>query len=136
MFKDFAHSPSKLKATTSACKEQYPDRKLLAVMELHTFSSLNADFLDEYKGSMDDADCAIVYFNPDTVKHKKLDQIYPAQVQKAFGKENLWVITNNVELKKIMSDLIPKYEITLIMTSGNFGGLNLMDFSLSIPEST
>lgn len=136
MFKDFAHSPSKLKATTSACKEQFPKKKLLAVMELHTFSSLTAGFLDEYEGSMNDADCAIVYYNPDTVRHKKLDQIYPEQIQKAFGRSDLQVITSNAELKELVSKLIPKYEITLIMTSGNFAGLDLMDFTQSIPESS
>ena len=135
IFKDFAHSPSKLKATTSACKEQFPSKKLLAVMELHTFSSLTAGFLNEYKGSMNDADYAIVYFNPETVKHKKLDEIHPDQIRQAFEKNDLRVVTSNAELKEILSRLIPKFEITLLMTSGNFGGLDLMDFTRNIPES-
>lgn len=104
-------------------------------MELHTFSSLTAGFLNEYKGSMNDADYAIVYFNPETVKHKKLDEIHPDQIRQAFEKNDLRVVTSNAELKEILSRLIPKFEITLLMTSGNFGGLDLKDFTRNIPES-
>lgn len=75
VYKDFAHSPSKLKATLEAVRKQFPDRKLIACLELHTFSSLNENFLNEYKGTMADADVAIVYFNPKTIEHKKLPPI-------------------------------------------------------------
>ena len=91
VYKDFAHSPSKLKATTEALKKQYPNRKLIACMELHTFSSLNANFLQEYHGSMAQADEAFVYFNPHTIEHKKLTPITPAQVVDAFGGKNICV---------------------------------------------
>src|ERR1035437_4321590 len=89
VYKDFAHSPSKLKATTQAVKKQFPDRKLIACMELHTFSSLNENFLKEYGGSMALADEAIVYFNPHTIEHKKLKPITEEQVKQAFGGNNI-----------------------------------------------
>ena len=84
-YKDFAHSPSKLKATTQATKQQFTNRKVLACMELHTFSSLNETFLAEYDGAMNDADEAIVYFNPHTIAHKKLKPITEEQVLNYFN---------------------------------------------------
>src|SRR5690606_14201805 len=91
MFKDFAHSPSKLKATTNAVKNQFENRALIACMELHTFSSLNKTFLMEYNGSMSAADRAFVYFNPQTVKHKKLEEVSEELVFKAFNSENVTI---------------------------------------------
>lgn len=124
IFRDFAHSPSKLKATTNAVKDQYPDYKLIACMELHTFSSLNADFLEEYRGSMDSADEAIVYFNPATIAHKKLDEITPEQVEAAFGRE-LKIFTKNNELEEYIRSLDLSEISLLLMSSGTFGGINL-----------
>src|SRR5690606_31894107 len=83
-YKDFAHSPSKLKATVSAVKQQFPNRKLVACMELHTFSSLKKDFLPQYNGAMEEADIALVYFSPEVVAHKKLEIISAETVEKAF----------------------------------------------------
>ena len=85
MFKDFAHSPSKLKATTNAVKEQYPSRKVVACLELHTFSSLNQEFLPQFVGTMDNADLAYVYYNDDVVAHKNLPELSKDVVQKSFG---------------------------------------------------
>lgn len=85
VYKDFAHSPSKLKATTAAVQKQFPHRKLVACMELHTFSSLNKEFLKEYEGAMNTCDTAIVYFNPHTIAHKKLEPITADEVRRAFG---------------------------------------------------
>ncbi len=127
VYKDFAHSPSKLKATTNALKEQYPDRRLVACMELHTFSSLNEDFLKEYDGAMAAADEAYVYFNPHTIEHKKLKQITPEQVQAAFGTENVRVFTSSTELFDLLQSKQWNKANLLMMTSGNFDG---MDFSL------
>lgn len=124
IYKDFAHSPSKLKATTNALKEQYPDRKLIACMELHTFSSLNESFLLEYNGAMSAADEAFVYFNPHTIEHKKLKAITSDQVRSAFGSDNVRVFTNAQDL---MLELRSKNWIKsnlLMMTSGNFDGLD------------
>src|SRR5690606_14930768 len=83
-FKDFAHSPSKVKATTTAVKEQFPDRSLVACLELHTFSSLNANFLKDYKGSLDAADVAVVFYSPHAVEVKKLKEGTHAQIADAF----------------------------------------------------
>jgi len=129
IFLDFAHSPSKLNATVIAVKEQFFDRKLLAVMELHTFSSLNADFLNEYAGSLDKADVGVVYFNPEVIKHKKLKPITKEQVKKSFQNENLIVFTSQKDLVNYImsSDLTDKN--LLLMSSGNFSGIDLKDFA-------
>ena len=129
IFQDFAHSPSKLNATVNAVKEQFPERKLLAVMELHTFSSLNADFLNEYTGSLNKADVGVVYFNPEVIKHKRLKPITKEQVKKSFQNENLLVFTNQKDLVDYImsSDLTNKN--LLLMSSGNFSGIDLKDFA-------
>ena len=131
-FKDFAHSPSKLKATVHAVRQQYPDRKLIACMELHTFSSLTCDFLPQYKGCMDEADEAYVYFNPDVIKHKGLKPIEKEEVRNAFGGEQLEVFTDSVELQNLLS--AKKYDHTalILMTSGNFSGVDLITFARNL----
>ncbi|MEX1188132.1 MAG: Mur ligase family protein [Bacteroidia bacterium] len=123
IFKDFAHSPSKLKATTEAAKSQFPDKRLVACMELHTFSSLNAEFLEEYKGSMSSADEAIVYYNPHTVEHKKLAEITKDQVKKAFDNVSLQVYNNSEEVIQKLKSLDLNNSVLLMMSSGNFDGL-------------
>ena len=124
VFKDFAHSPSKLKATTKAVKEQFHDRKLCACMELHTFSSLNSEFLKEYKGAMDQADVAIVYFNPHTIAHKRLDPITEAQVKQAFDREDLLVFTDSKMLLERLYAEHWEQQNLLLMSSGNFDGVD------------
>jgi UDP-N-acetylmuramate: L-alanyl-gamma-D-glutamyl-meso-diaminopimelate ligase len=132
IFQDFAHSPSKLKATVSAVKEQYPNRKLTACMELHTFSSLTADFLPEYKDSMKEADKAYVYYNPKTIEHKKLVAITPEQVAEAFGGSNVQVFTDSAKLiEKLKSTTYQEHNL-LMMSSGNFDGINLKAFAMEI----
>ncbi len=129
IFLDFAHSPSKLNATVNAVKEQFPERKLLAVMELHTFSSLNADFLDEYGGSLNKADVGVVYFNPEVIKHKRLKPITKEQVKKSFQNENLIVFTRQKDfVNYIMSSDLTNKNL-LFMSSGNFSGIDLKDFA-------
>jgi UDP-N-acetylmuramate: L-alanyl-gamma-D-glutamyl-meso-diaminopimelate ligase len=127
MFKDFAHSPSKLKATTKAVKQQFPDRQLIACMELHTFSSLNKDFLDQYNGAMENADLAIVYYNEHTIAHKKLAYISPEEVRNAFGGNNLKVITDSEELKRLLIAFEWKGANLLMMSSGNFDGIDFLE---------
>lgn len=123
IYKDFAHSPSKLKATISALKEQFPKRRLVAVMELHTFSSLNAEFLLEYKGSMDKADEAIIYFNPKTIAHKGLAEITKQQVFEAFGRDDIRVFTESKEVIDAVKDHKWENKNLLMMSSGNFDGM-------------
>lgn len=131
-FKDFAHSPSKLKATTSAVKEQYPERKLYAYMELHTFSSLNKAFLPLYKNAMEKADSAIVYFNPDVVAHKKLPELSIEEVQKAFG-GNVFVMNKTEDVLSHIRSQSWENTCLLMMSSGNFDGI---DFSALGSELT
>lgn len=128
-FKDFAHSPSKLKATVHAVKSQYADRKLVACMELHTFSSLTEEFLPQYAGSMSEADVAYVYYNPETLKHKQLKEISPEQVKIAFGGNNVEVFTDAQLLQNKLKTLNYDNSALLLMTSGNFSGLDLVEFA-------
>ena len=104
-YKDFAHSPSKLKATVHAVRSQFPDKKLIACMELHTFSSLTESFLPQYAGCMQEADMAFVYYNPEVIKHKKLQAITPEEVQKAFGGNNLTICNDSEAFKQKMQSL-------------------------------
>jgi len=123
VYKDFAHSPSKLKATSSAMKKQFQERKLVACMELHTFSSLNEEFLKQYTGCMDKPDTAIVYFSPEAIAHKKLEPISKEQVHTAFGRENLLVFTNSIELEEYLKSLNWNNKNLLMMSSGTFDGI-------------
>lgn len=123
-FKDFAHSPSKVAATTKAVKEQYPDRKLIACLELHTYSSLNAEFLKEYQGALDDADLAVVFYSPDAVKIKQLQEVTYEQIAQAFKRDNLVIYTNPAEFKQFLFSTDFDNSALLLMSSGNYGGLN------------
>jgi len=128
-YKDFAHSPSKLKATTSAVKKQFPDRRIIACMELHTFSSLNEDFLKEYMDSMNLADEAIVYFNPHTIVHKKLKEITVDQVKQAFNRSDLKVFTKSSEVTEYLLTKSWNNKVLLMMSSGNFDGVDFNDLA-------
>lgn len=122
-YKDFAHSPSKLKATTEAVKKQFPTRNIVACMELHTFSSLNEEFLNQYKDAMNLADEAIVYFNPHTIAHKKLKEITKEQVLKSFNRKDLKIFTESAEVVKYLKGKKWKNSVLLMMSSGNFDGV-------------
>lgn len=128
-YKDFAHSPSKLKATVEAVRKQYPERKLIACMELHTFSSLTEEFLPQYEGSMKKADTAFVYYNPEVIEHKKLKSISPEEVKNAFGGNNLQVFTDRNELEKALQAENFENSALLFMSSGNFSGINIVEFA-------
>jgi UDP-N-acetylmuramate: L-alanyl-gamma-D-glutamyl-meso-diaminopimelate ligase len=123
MFKDFAHSPSKLMATTNAIKHQYQNRKIIACMELHTFSSLKKEFLPQYENSMKKADLALVYYNPDVVKHKKLEDISKQQVIDGFG-GNVIVSNETSEVLNFIHDQDLSNSVLLMMSSGTFDGIN------------
>jgi len=125
LFKDYAHSPSKVMATTNAVRDQYPDRKLVACLELHTYSSLNAEFLKEYKGALDAADIAVVYYSPDAVKIKQLDEVTEDQIASAFENEDLHIFTNPITFKKFLFEQDLNDTSLLLMSSGNYGGLDL-----------
>lgn len=128
-YKDFAHSPSKLRATVNAVREHYPDKRLVACMELHTFSSLMADFLPQYNGCMAEADVAFVYFNPKVIEHKHLTPIQAEDVRKAFGTDNVEVFTDSQALQDRLRSLTYHNTALLMMTSGTFDGINIPAFA-------
>ena len=130
-FKDFAHSPSKLRATINAVREQFPQKRLIACMELHTFSSLTADFLPQYKDCMQQADDAIVYFNPAVIEHKRLKTISTAEVQSAFGGK-VRVFTSSEEMQNYLKEQNYQNTALLMMTSGTFDGINIREFALNL----
>lgn len=132
VYKDFAHSPSKLKATINAVREQYPDRKLVACMELHTFSSLTEEFLQQYEHAMDEADIAMVYYSPAAVQHKKLPPIHPDMIYKAFKRQDLEIFNDSEVLKDKLLSMNWKGSVLLLMSSGNFDGINLNQFGEKI----
>ncbi len=123
-YKDFAHSPSKVSATTQAVKNQYPDRKLIACLELHTYSSLNAEFLKEYHGALNAADIAVVFYSPDAVKIKQLEEVSYDQIAQSFQREDLIIYTNPTDFKEFLFRQNFDNSALLLMSSGNYGGLN------------
>jgi UDP-N-acetylmuramate: L-alanyl-gamma-D-glutamyl-meso-diaminopimelate ligase len=123
-YKDFAHSPSKVAATTKAVKEQYPDRILVACLELHTYSSLNSEFLKEYEGALEYADVAVVFYSPDAVKIKELEEVTYDQIAQAFNRKDLIIYTNPKDFKDYLFNLNLDNSALLLMSSGNYGGLN------------
>jgi len=135
VFKDFAHSPSKLLATSCAVKMQFQNRKVIACMELHTFSSLNKEFLDQYKGSMDMPDESIVYYNPKTIEHKKLNPISIEQVKESFGRADLMVFDDSSKLQQYLLGKNWNGQVLLLMSSGNFDGIDLNNFGKKIADS-
>jgi len=132
-YKDFAHSPSKLKATINAVRERYPEKKLIACMELHTFSSLMADFLPQYKDCMKEADIAYVYFNPKVIEHKRLTPITADEVREAFGTKNVEVFTESEALQEAVRNQLSAVKsqntALLMMSSGTFDGINVKQFA-------
>ena len=123
-YKDFAHSPSKVAATTKAVKEQYSDRTLVACLELHTYSSLNAEFLREYKGALDAADVAVVFYSPHAVQIKKLEEVTHDQIETAFERDDLIIYTNPADFKDFLFSQNFNNKSLLLMSSGNYGGLD------------
>jgi UDP-N-acetylmuramate: L-alanyl-gamma-D-glutamyl-meso-diaminopimelate ligase len=134
MFKDFAHSPSKLKATTKAVKEQFSERTVIACMELHTFSSLKKEFLPQYKDAMKAADEAVVYYSPEVVAHKKLEPISVEMVFEGFG-GNVRVMNNTQEVLDYIRSKNWQNAALLMMSSGNFDGVNYEELGEEIAFS-
>lgn len=128
-YRDFAHAPSKLKATLEAVKEQFADRKLIACFELHTYSSLNKDFLDQYAGSMEKADVAVVYFSPHALALKKLPMLLPEDIKESFRKQGLLVFSDSEKFQEFLLDQEYTNTNLLLMSSGNYDGLNVKNFA-------
>ena len=124
VFKDFAHSPSKVQATTNAVKDQYAERTVLACLELHTYSSLNAAFLKEYEGALNAADKAVVFYSPHAVEIKKLEEVSASQIKEAFNRDDLIIYTNPEEFRNYLCSQNLNETAVLLMSSGNYGGLD------------
>jgi UDP-N-acetylmuramate: L-alanyl-gamma-D-glutamyl-meso-diaminopimelate ligase len=132
IYKDFAHSPSKLKATVDAVKAQFRDRKLVACIELHTFSSLNANFLDQYQNTMDKADVRIVYIDEKTFHQKKMEPLTQADIERAFNDGDLLFFNDSEMLEAYLRSLNFKGVNLLLMSSGNFGGIDLIKLAYEL----
>jgi UDP-N-acetylmuramate: L-alanyl-gamma-D-glutamyl-meso-diaminopimelate ligase len=132
VYKDFAHSPSKLKSTTSAINELFPDKRKISCFELHTYSSLNKDFLKEYKNCFPKSDERIVFVNDHTFKIKKMPPLSDEEIKMGFGEDDLTIIRTLIDLEKFLIMNIKPNTVYLFMSSGNFGGLNYSDFTNTI----
>lgn len=129
IYKDFAHAPSKVKATVKAIKEISPERDLIACLELHTYSSLNKKFLPQYKDSMKSAQIQVVYFNPEKMKAKDLEPLNESDIKKSFNNPGTLVFDDASKLEEFLLQQSMKNKDLLMMSSGNFGGLNLINLS-------
>ncbi|OUJ72869.1 UDP-N-acetylmuramate--L-alanine ligase [Hymenobacter crusticola] len=132
VYKDFAHAPSKLKATATALKQQFPQRRLVACLELHTFSSLNPAFLPQYAHTFDAPDVAVVYFNPHVLEHKRLPPLAPEAVQTAFQRPDLKVFTDSQALADFLHQQPWNNANLLMMSSGTFDGLDLAKLAAEV----
>lgn len=126
--KDFAHAPSKVKATATAVKKQYSNRNVVAILELHTYSSLNPDFIQRYQGTLSSVDEAIVFYDPEALRIKGLPPINKEKIQRAFGRDDLQVFTHTGELENRVKDYFEGNSLLLFMSSGNYGGINLKPY--------
>ncbi|MDR1725937.1 MAG: Mur ligase domain-containing protein [Bacteroidales bacterium] len=134
IYKDFAHSPSKLKATITAVKEQYPERKLIVCLELHTYSSLTSEFLQQYKGTMDKADTAVIFYNPHAVTLKRLPMIEPKFIKASFSYPNLHIFTDKISLENFLLEQNFNNTNLLMCSSGNFDAMDINAISQKILE--
>ncbi len=129
VYRDFAHAPSKVKATIEAVKQQYPDRKLIAVLELHTYSSLNEQFMKEYNGAMDKADAAVVFYANHALELKRMPPLPKEKVYGGFNKEGLLVINDKQDLFNWLTQQNFAHTNVLLMSSGNYDGLDVSSFA-------
>lgn len=123
-YKDFAHAPSKVAATTQAVKQQFPNRKIIACLELHTYSSLTPKFLKEYQGSLDAADVAVVFYSPEAIAIKQLDPISENQIYEAFQRNDLLIFTDPATFQDYLFSQHFDNAVLVLMSSGNYGGLD------------
>lgn len=132
IYTDFAHAPSKLFATTSAIKNQFPNRFLVACLELHTFSSLNKDFIDQYQNTFNSSDEAIIFINPDTVAQKGLEVLSEDDLRKAFNRKDILLFNDSHELYDHLINHSWVNKNLILMSSGNFGGLKINELKENI----
>jgi UDP-N-acetylmuramate: L-alanyl-gamma-D-glutamyl-meso-diaminopimelate ligase len=125
IYRDFAHAPSKVKASINAVKQQFPQRKLIAILELHTFSSLNKNFMEEYKGAMENADEAIVFYSKHALELKRMEFLDPQIVKNGFQKQSLEVITERKKLEEKLKNESLEHANFLFMSSGNYDDMDI-----------
>lgn len=125
VYKDFAHAPSKVMATVKAVKENFSNKRLIACLELHTYSSLNPEFLKQYKNTLDKADEALVFYSEDALKIKRMEPISKELIINSFERNNLQVFTDPIILENYLKEIDKNNSIFLMMSSGNYGGINL-----------
>jgi UDP-N-acetylmuramate: L-alanyl-gamma-D-glutamyl-meso-diaminopimelate ligase len=135
VYKDFAHSPSKLKATVEALKELYPERELIACLELHTFSSLNKAFLPQYQGCMEKADRPIVYFSHHALALKRLPELTAEEVRTAFKDDRLSIYNDSAKMQEDLLTTDYHNKNLLLMSSGNFDGLDMEELARKVLSS-
>ena len=131
-YRDFAHAPSKVKATIEAVKQQFPEKKFIAVLELHTYSSLNENFMKEYKGVMDDADLALVFYSKHALEIKKLAELPREAVAKGFDKKGLVIINERQLLETWLEEQEYKNAVVVFMSSGNYDGFDNVSFARNV----
>ena len=129
IYRDFAHAPSKVKATIEAAKQQFANRQLIAVLELHTFSSLNEAFMQQYNGAMELADQAVVFYSNHALELKRMPPLPEAAVLQGFNKPGLRVINKKEDLKQWLHQQDLKNTNLLFMSSGNYDGLDIATFA-------
>ncbi|HEX3024404.1 MAG TPA: Mur ligase family protein [Chitinophagaceae bacterium] len=132
VYRDFAHAPSKVKATIDAVKQQYPDRKLIGILELHTYSSLNENFMSEYNGAMHKADVAVVFYSKHALELKRMPELPKEKVAAGFAKENLIVLNDKNELWDWLQQQNYSDANLVLMSSGNYDGLDMLTFAKQI----
>lgn len=129
VYQDFAHTPAKLKASIHALKEQFPGKDLVAIIELHTYSSLNEAYLDEYRDTMQEAEYPAVFINQESLKQKNASTITAETLKKAFNQPELIYFNNVDSIEHYLSDIDPAGKNLLFMSSGNYGGVNLVSYA-------
>ncbi len=132
VYRDFAHAPSKVKATIEAAKQQFPEKQLIAIFELHTYSSLNDAFMREYEGAMDYVDQAAVFYSKHALDLKRMPELDKAVVEAGFNKTGLHVFNTRPELESWLGQLPYKNSVVLFMSSGNYEGMNTEEIAKKI----
>ncbi|MBH2003485.1 MAG: peptidoglycan synthetase [Sphingobacteriia bacterium] len=134
VYRDFAHAPSKVKATVEAVKQQYPDRKLFGILELHTYSSLNEAFMQEYKGAFDQVDVGVVFYSKHALELKRMPDLPAKKVKEGFAKEGLLVINDKAILETWLKSQDFSHSNILLMSSGNYDGIDIFSFAKEITQ--
>jgi UDP-N-acetylmuramate: L-alanyl-gamma-D-glutamyl-meso-diaminopimelate ligase len=125
IYSDFAHTPTKVKATVSALRMQYPDHLLIICLELHCYSSMNEFFIDHYSGTLDEADNAIVFYDPNAASYKKIPIIAYDRIKRGFLKRDLQIFSDRDRMLTYLETLMKNHFVLAFLTSGRFGGLDL-----------